>query len=34
MKKLISLALILCMACMALPALGESAGTTGTWYLN
>ena len=34
MKKLISPALILCMACMALPALGESAGTTGTWYLN
>jgi len=31
MKKLISLALILCMACMLVPAMAEES-VTGTWY--
>lgn len=31
MKKLISLILIVCMACMLIPAMAE--GVTGTWYL-
>ena len=32
MKKLISLVLILCMACMLVPAVAED-GVTGTWYI-
>ena len=31
MKKLISLILVLCMACALAPAMAE--GVTGTWYL-
>ena len=33
MKKLISLLLVLCMACMLIPALAEEA-VTGDWYLH
>ena len=33
MKKLISLILILCMACMLIPAMAED-DILGTWYLN
>jgi len=32
MKKLISLILVLCMACMLIPAMAESAAATGIWY--
>ena len=33
MKKLISLALVLCMACLLIPAMAEG-GIEGTWYLK
>ena len=34
MKKLISLILILCLACMLVPAMAESADVAGDWYLK
>ena len=34
MKKLISLVLILCMACMLIPAVAEEESVLGTWYLK
>ena len=34
MKKLISLILTVCMACMLIPAMAESASAAGVWYLQ
>lgn len=34
MKKLISLILAVCMACMLIPAMAESASAAGVWYLQ
>ncbi len=34
MKKLISLVLALCMACMLIPALADDINVTGEWYLK
>ena len=34
MKKLISIVLILCMACMMIPAVAEESSLLGTWYLK
>jgi len=34
MKKLISLILIVCMACMLVPAMAESIDLTGDWYVS
>lgn len=34
MKKLVSLILVLCLACMLIPAMAESAAVTGEWYVK